>query len=359
MIESIRLPAYRVGNGVVAQSADAFRELGTRALIIGGKTAFEAALNQVQTACAQAGVEIVSTEWYGGECTHAHMDRLAAIGRAGKADLVVGIGGGKALDTAKGCADQLNVPIITVPTIAATCAAVTSLSVVYDDEGVYIESMLEKRPAACALIDPDIIAHAPSCYLRAGMGDAMAKHVESMMASRGRTLTHTCTLAVTIGQTAFYPILQYGVQAMQDVDNHIASEALKQVILSNIISTGLTSILIEDVYNGAVAHATFYALTHVPGFEKNNLHGDAVGFGILVQQMMEGKMDSFRELRAFAAAVGLPLTAREMGVELSDGLLEKIIPSAIRLIEDNRLMPYEITPEMYADAMWAVENYQK
>lgn len=358
-MESIRLPNYRIGNGIVLQSAEVFKEYGSRALVIGGKKAFEAALEQVKTACAEVGVEIAAIEWYGGECTYENADRLADIGRAAGADLIIGIGGGKALDTAKCAANRMDVPIITVPTIAATCAAITSLSVMYLADGTHNGDMFHKQPASCALIDLDIIAHAPSCYLRAGMGDAMAKHVESMMASRGRTLTHTCTLAVTIGRTAFYPILQYGVQAMKDVDAGIASEALKQVVLSNIISTGLTSILIEDIYNGAVAHATFYALTHIPDFERTHLHGDTVGFGILVQQMLDGQMDSFRELRKFFAAVGIPLTVKEMGIELTDELLEKIIPAAIKLIEDNRVMPYEITQKMYADAMWAVENYQE
>ena len=49
---------------------------------------------------------------------------------------------------------------------------------------------------------------------------------------------------------------------------------------------------------------------------------------------------------------------KDEGIELTDELLEKIIPAAIKLIEDNRVMPYEITQKMYADAMWAVENYQ-
>ena len=288
MMEEIILPRYRVDADAILQSAETFAQYGRHALVIGGHQAFQAALEKVRQACAQAQVEIAAEEWYGGECTYAHMDRLAALGRRCSADLVIGIGGGKALDTAKGCAARMGVPVVTVPTIAATCAAVTALSVVYDENSVFVESMFHAQPPACAVIDMEIIARAPVRYLRAGMGDAMAKHVETMLSSRGRTLSHTCTLAVTIGQTSFEPLLQYGAQAMRDAQNGIASEALKQVVLSNIVSTGLVSLLIEEHYNGAIAHALFYGLTRLKDFEHHCLHGDAVGYGVLVQQMMAG-----------------------------------------------------------------------
>ena len=358
-MEQVILPKYRVGANVVVESADIFAKYGSRALLIGGHKAFGAALDKVRQACAEAKVEIAKEEWYGGECTYAHMDRLTKIGRECGADLVVGIGGGKALDTAKGCAYRLGVPVITVPTIASTCAAVTALSVVYDEMSVFVESSFYDCPPDYALIDMEVIAKAPVCYLRAGMGDALAKHVETMLSSRGRELSHTCTLAVTIGQTSFYPLLAYGVQAMKDAAEGKASEALKQVVLSNIVSTGLVSLLIEEHYNGAMAHALFYGLTGLKDFEHHCLHGDAVGYGVLVQQMMDGQMDSFRKLRAFALAVGMPVRLADTGFELNDEVLQKIVPASLKALNDARLMPYEVTPEKLTEALQNVENWQE
>lgn len=45
--------------------------------------------------------------------------------------MIFGMGGGKALDTAKGAGYEAGLPVFTFPTIAATCAATTALSVVY------------------------------------------------------------------------------------------------------------------------------------------------------------------------------------------------------------------------------------
>lgn len=356
-MEAIYLPSYRVDSGAILKSTQTFSQTGSRALIIGGRKAFAAALNPVRKACADAAVQIVSEEWYGGECTYAHMERLASIAREKNADMIIGIGGGKALDTAKGCAAQTGLPVLTVPTIASTCAAITAISVVYDEKNVFVESMFHERPPICAIIDLDVIAHAPVRYLRAGMGDALAKHVESSLSSRGRTLSHTCTLAVTIGRTSFYPLLQYGQQAMKDAQNGKATEALKQVVLSNIISTGLVSLLIEEQYNGALAHALFYGLTRLKDFEQHCLHGDAVGYGVLVQQMLDNQMDSFRELRRFAISLGMPVTLKDTGFELNDELVQLIVPATLKALTDARAMPYEVTPQQLTEALYAVEYY--
>ena len=56
---------------------------------------------------------------FNGECSAAEISRLAAIARAAGADLVVGVGGGKAIDTAKGVAIEHPVPVFIVPTIAS------------------------------------------------------------------------------------------------------------------------------------------------------------------------------------------------------------------------------------------------
>jgi hypothetical protein len=48
---------------------------------------------------------------------------------------VIGVGGGALLDSAKVLARRLGVPLVAIPTIAATCAAWTPLSVWYSDAG--------------------------------------------------------------------------------------------------------------------------------------------------------------------------------------------------------------------------------
>lgn len=354
--ENIVLPRYRVGAHILRDAADIFAQQGRRALVIGGRTAMDVALPMVRAACAQGGVEIVDAQLYGGECTYGNMERLKEIALARGADMIVGIGGGKALDTAKGCAHLLGMPVVTVPTIASTCAAVTALSVVYTEESVFIESMFHEQPPAFALIDLEVIAHAPACYLRAGMGDAIAKHVECMLSSRGRELSHSCALAVAISTTSCEPLLKYGAQAMEDVRRGAVTDALKQAVLANIVSTGLVSLLIEEIYNGALAHALFYGLTRIPHFEEKCLHGDAVGYGVLVQEQLDGKTEALARIRSFMRQVGMPTCLRETGFELTRQVLDEVVPAALKALRDARVMPYAVTPEMLEEALQAVEK---
>lgn len=357
MLNEVVLPAYCIGENAIKDSALTLGRFGKRAMLVGGRKAFDAALGLLHDALQASGVTVAGEEWYGGECTYSNMKVLAEKARGIKADMIVGVGGGKALDTAKGCANLLDMPIVTVPTIASTCAAVTALSVVYDDEGVFVESMFHRAPPTYALIDLSIIAKAPVCYLRAGIGDAMAKHVECSLASRGRALTHSSTMAVALSQSAFDPQLKYGRDAIRDVENGGSSEAVDQVVLANVVSTGLTSLLIDEVYNGAIAHALFYGMTKIQGFEARVLHGDCVGYGVLVQEMVDGHQERFAEIRQFYRDIGIPVTVADMGYTWTDELLAQVIPATLKALKAARVMPFDLTADMLKTALLTVEKY--
>ena len=113
--------------------------------------------------------------------------------------MIFGMGGGKALDTAKAAADILEIPVFTFPTIAATCAATTALSVVYREDGSFEEFRFFERPAIHSFIDLSIIANAPDEYLQAGMGDTIGKFFECHF--------HLCK----DGKFQYYTIFRYMV----------------------------------------------------------------------------------------------------------------------------------------------------
>ena len=355
-MEQVILPAYRVGAGVLESSGELVMKHGTNALIVGGRKGLAAALPRLRAGIEKAGVRCAGVEYYGGECTYDHMARLADIGRACGADLVIGVGGGKAIDTAKGCAYRLGVPVITVPTIAATCAAVTKLSVVYDENRVFQELMFFDAPPAFALIDMQVLQEAPPCYLLAGIGDALAKHVECAFTSRGRALPPMGVMGVTVSAAIYESLIRYGAKSFEEMKNVSGTEALEHVALTSIVTTGLVSLLIEEKYNGGVAHALFYGLTSLPGFEDRVLHGHAVGYGVLVQLALDGQSERFRELRAFYEVIGMPRRLEDMGYPLTDELLGRIAPLAAAAFKRDRESPYPVTEEMIRQAMLETER---
>ncbi len=94
-------------------------------------------------------------------------------------DVIIGIGGGTILDTAKSVADALQIEVIMVPTIPGTCAASTPLSVIYDDKGNFMRVDYHKRSSYLTLIDHTFLLSSPLSYLQSGIGDTLAKWYEA------------------------------------------------------------------------------------------------------------------------------------------------------------------------------------
>lgn len=350
------LPSYCVGEGVVTHAGALLKRLGAHALIIGGQKALAAAGPELIAALEKENIRLAGTEIFHGECTHSEMERLAEIAGKSGADFVIGVGGGKALDTAKGCASRLGLPVAAVPTIAATCAAVTRISVVYDEQHVFRECIFADSPPAIALIDTAILARAPEKYLLAGIGDALAKHIECTFASSGRELLHSCRMAVTLSGAIEGSLLQYGAQAIEGNKKGVANAALEEVALTNILTTGLVSLLIEERYNGGAAHALFYGLTSLPGFEETCLHGHAVGYGVLVQLALEGRKEQSERIKAFYRGIGMPTKLRDIGYELTPQVLDRIAPLAAFALKRDRSTPYPVTEDMFRRALLDTEN---
>ena len=97
------------------------------------------------------------------------------------------------------------------------------------------------------------------------------------------------------------PMLEYGRQALEDNKKGVATEALEQVVLAIVVTTAIVSIfLTRDFtpdYNSGLAHACFYALTAYPVIEKEHLHGEVVGFGVLYALLVDGQQEEFEKMK--------------------------------------------------------------
>ena len=305
---SVFFCSYSVGTEVYRQVPELCSPFGSRALVIGGRRAMAAGLPKLREALEDSGLKIVHAVEFGEDCTGAQIDRWAEYARELDVDMIFGMGGGKALDTAKGAAFAAGLPVFTFPTIAATCAGTTALSVVYREDGSFDRFAFFPRPARHCFIDLDILARAPWKYLQAGMGDTIGKFFECHFAARGDKLAHSSALGREISNMCYTPLLEYGVQALSDCRAGRATHALKQAVLAVVVSTGLVSLLVLDQYNCAIAHSVDYGLILLPGFEKKFLHGSVVAYGVLVQLAVDQDWDRAREVKAFLRRLEIPTT---------------------------------------------------
>ncbi len=99
----------------------------------------------------------------------------------------MGTGGGKAIDTARVVAEKTKLPLITIPTSAATCSAASAVAVLYE-RGVR-QATVNGKGAELVLVDSSIIAQAPVRLLTAGMGDALANGMKESQVMNGHRTT--------------------------------------------------------------------------------------------------------------------------------------------------------------------------
>lgn len=354
---SIYLPNYSIGPDVYSNISSICSPYGSNIIAIGGTRAMAATKTALLKSIKDTNLTILDFIFYGGEASYENIHNLLQHPLVKQADMIFAIGGGKALDTCKCLGIKCNKPVFTFPTIASTCAACTTVSIMYHPNGTFMEPFFFEHPAAHVFINTAIIAKAPTQYLWAGMGDTYAKHYECTVSTRNDTLEHFNALGVEMSAMCVKPILMYGKQALTDNHNGKCSYEFEQTVLAIVVTTAIVSILVTTEhtvdYNSGLAHAIFYAFTSLPIIEQNHLHGEVVGFGVLILLLVDQQRDAFDALYQFNQSVGLPTKLSDIEVSKSD--LLTILPKIVSM-PDIQHYAYKVTLDKLKEAFLELEK---
>lgn len=344
---------YVQGRGALAKVGEVLGQVGAeRPLVLrdpGVKEVLGDALERIP------GAKILD---FNGECSPEEIDRVAAEARDAQADAVVGVGGGKTMDTAKAVAHPAGLALAIVPTIASTDAPTSAVAVVYTEEGEFLEYRFFGKNPDAVVVDTEVIAGAPVRFLIAGIGDGLATYFEAESSARTRKQAMAggapTLAALALARLCYDTLLENGLAARLACEQHAVTPAFEKVVEANTLLSGLGF----ESGGLAAAHSIHNGLTALEGTH-HYWHGEKVAFGVVAMLVLEDRPAAvLEEVVDFCLEVGLPVCLEDIGVGDADRAdLERVAEGACAEGETIHNEPFEVQPEMVVDAMLAADAY--
>src|SRR6056297_519503 len=336
---------YIQGPGEINKLAEYCLPFGTKLFVIASESVMKLTRQRVENSFKNTQTKLYF-EQFNRECSKHEIQRLKKLAEVKEAQVILGIGGGKAIDTAKAIAFYLEIPVIIVPTIASTDAPCSAISVLYTENGIFEECLALGANPAVVLMDTDIIAGAPVRLLVSGMGEALATYFEAKAASRANAKTMAgespTEAAVTLAELCYERLLSDGLKAKLAAESKVSNAALEIIVEANTYLSGIGF----ESGGLAAAHAIHNGLTVLEECH-DFYHGEKVAFGTIAQLALENApLEEIAEVIHFCRSVGLPTTLKDLNAEnVTEAQLRKVAEVATAEGETSHNMPFKVTAE--------------
>jgi len=344
---------YIQGEGALSELPQWINLLGKNGLVLTSRTAREKILPK---SCRDLTGNSIRIEPFGGECCETQLSRLADIIKREQVGVLVGMGGGKTIDTAKIAADRAGIPVMIVPTIASTDAPCSGCAVVYSEDGVFEAIHYQKMNPQVVLVDTSVIAEAPIRFLVSGMGDALATWFEARSCDRTQSANecggYSTMTGLNLARLCYDTLLLYGVAAKAAGEKHVVTPAFSRIVEANILLSGIGF----ESSGLAAAHSIHNGLTALE--ETHSFyHGEKVAFGALTGlQLTDASPTESATVYSFCEEIGLPTTLADIGLRNVDrDRLMKAAEKACAPMEGIHHEAGVITPLRVLNAMVAAD----
>ncbi len=345
---------YVQGEGELGNLGGFVKPFGKKALLVAHKDDQARVQKLLDAAIKSEPFEIVYGQ-FKGECSMKEIERQRALSK--DCDVIIGLGGGKALDTAKAASHFENKPVIVVPTIASTDAPCSSLAVIYTEESVFEQYMFFKKNPDLVLVDVGIIASAPARFLVAGMGDALSTWFEARSCARSNANNipggKSTMAALAIAELCYKTLLEDSLKAKAACEAKAVTKALENIVEANILLSGLGF----ESSGLAAAHAVHNGLTALEETH-HYWHGEKVAFGTIVHRVLENApLEELKTVIQYCKSVGLPTCLADLGIkEVTPEKIMKVARGATAEGETIHNMPFPVSPENVYAAIMAADK---
>ena len=338
------------GEGAWSEALPRIRALCSKPLVLGRSSATAGLRRELTDDIAACGLTPKSASLQY-DCCESDLARLLL--EAADCDAVLAAGGGKVMDAGKLLADQLSIPCITVPLSAATCAGWTALSNIYSPDGAFERDVVLKQCPDLLVFDHGLVRQAPPRTLASGVADALAKWYEASVSSADSS-DGLVQQAVQMARVLRDQLLIDSPLALQDCESAAWARTAEACALTAGVMGGLGGARCRTV----AAHAVHNGLTQLQACH-HVLHGEKVGFGILVQLRLEERLggnrlaaQAHRQLLPLLRNLGLPVCLEDLGLaQASLNDLQQVCSFACREGSDLHHLPFSVTPGALLEAL--------
>ena len=349
---------YIQGPGELNNVFEYGRKYGDKFLFLVDSGVYDMIRAQVEAIEDRQGCSAAFHSFYG-ECCWENVELLADVVRQTDCNVVLGVGGGKILDTVKLVADAVDLPRIIVPTSASSDAPAADWAAVYNTKGVFIGATATKRSTELVLVDSEIISRAPARLFASGIADALVTWYEAMANERSLTPNnigrgYARSLAgMAIARESHDVLLRDGIQAYEAVKAKLLTPAVENVIEANILLSGLGFMnagcaCAHGIHNGISALET--------GDEF--LHGEKVAFGLVGQLVLENApREELFSVMAFLDALDLPITMEQFNIACTDENLDVIVDYMMNQSLLIHREPIPVTADMVRNIILAANHF--
>ncbi|WP_326561762.1 iron-containing alcohol dehydrogenase family protein [Micromonospora sp. NBC_01796] len=268
--------------------------------------------------------------------------------RARSYDAVVGIGGGKTIDTAKYAAARYGIPMVSVATSLANDGIASPIATLDHDGG---------RPSYGAhipiavVVDLDFVESGPDLHNRAGIGELLSNisALADWELAREMCGERVDGLAATLART--------GAEAIINHPGDMTDDGFVTILAESLIASGLAMAIsgTSRPCSGG-CHEIMHAM-HLLRLGTGS-HGEQVGLGGLFCTFLRGDLPRFRQMASCLHRHGLPILPADLALT-DDQFVDVVLhaprtrPDRYTIIEHLDLSPDGIRDRLadYADAL--------